>query len=711
MLKPADFRRADRPRDRITTASLQVLIAAAVFFPALLLVYATWVNKNNLTRLADERAERTLDVLQEHALKVFQTTERVLSEANRIVEQPKGPETEAALHEKLADLQKSIPEVQSIWIFGPTGEAVVSSTVYPVPTTINNSDRDYFKMQLDRDAGIAIGENVKSKIGDFIFFVVSRRLSSNDNRFTGISAVSITSSGLNDFYEKLVRGTGFAASLLRADGSILARFPTPPGGLVAAKTNKTFLDASRDKVAGVYTAVSGVDNVDRRIFFRKLPGYPLYVSAALDNNYMKSELRESFVRDLLYGLPAVVLLLVFGLIALRRTQMLVHEYDQREQAEANLKHAQRLEALGQLTGGVAHDFNNILMVVQGNAGRIERLSDPDKRSKAVAAIMEATRRGARLTQHLLSFSRRQTVRPEVFSLNERIPDMTDMLRTSLRGDIAIMDRLDPALWLIEADVAEFELALLNLAVNARDAMPDGGSLTIGARNVDLGRIGIDNLKGDGVHLFVSDTGAGIAPDILSKVFDPFFTTKDVGRGTGLGLSQVYGFARQAGGSASIDSDVGQGTTVSLYFPRCEKLVEQPSQSVAGSQKTLQGLRILLVDDNTEILDVTSDALRALGHQIVSASSGVAALEQLSLGSFDVVFSDIVMPGSVSGVQLARTIQRDYPRIAVVLATGYSAEAKKASAEGVTIIAKPYETAELNALFRKELQNKLEQTAS
>lgn len=686
----------ERPKninDLMAVRALRALTVAALIFPPILLCYACWSDYRNLDQLVTQRIESTLDVLQEHSLKVFQTTTRVLVETQQLVgllRVGRSAELERTTHQALAELQRAVPEIESIWAFDRNGHPIVSSTIYPVPANLDNSDRDYFRAQRDLSAGIYVGENIKARIGSSTFFVVSKRLAANDNSFDGIVAITLPPDSLSAFYEKLTKGSGLAAGLFRADGTVLARFPLPPSGLSVARTNSTFIEALRTNAdEGEYEARSGVDGVVRRIAYRKVAGYPLYVTAAFDQNIFWKDFLSRCARDLALGLPAALLLILMSSIALRRTRRLVSEYEKRQQAEAALKQAQRLEAVGQLTGGVAHDFNNLLMVIQGNAQRLRRESLSPIQERAVNAISEATKRGESLTRQLLTFSRRQTVMPEVIDLGAVLPRLAEMLRTSLRGNINVELQIPSEIWNVEVDLSELELAILNLAVNARDAMPNGGLLVLGAENIILSEPSRkDSLFGEYVKLFVRDGGSGIPPEVLPRVFEPFFTTKEVNKGTGLGLSQVYGFAAQAGGSAEVVSKVGEGTEVTVFLPKTRLPVSRKPEAT----RNVTGYgpwTILIVEDNSAIAEVTSSNMRTHGHEVLIAQDAQEALRILgSASTVDLVLSDIVMPG-MNGVELAKEIKERFPSMPVILATGYSDAAKSAKAEGFTIIPKPY----------------------
>ena len=424
-----------------------------------------------------------------------------------------------------------------------------------MPRELNNSDRGYFRAQVQA-AGTYVSEVMRARVGSMRFFVVSGRRSGNRaRRFDGVIAVTVAPSHFSEFYSKLSRGSDVFA-LVRADGAVLARWPETAAG--DRPTPGALTEAfARNPESGLFTAASRVDGVERRAGYRRVPGYPLYVATGIDTAALAADFQRTMLLRAAVVLPAVLALFGLAIYALRRAEQGEQELQRREAAEAALKQAQRLEAIGQLTGGVAHDFNNLLMVVSGNAERLRRFVGADPRlAGAIEAIEMAVNRGAGLTRQLLSFSRRQTHETVVIDLAEGLPAIEPILQSSLRGDIAVDVRVAPGAWPVAVDRSEFELALLNLAVNARDAMASGGRLTITADNVtvtDTAEEAALGITGDFVAVRVSDTGTGIPAELIGRVFEPFFTTKEVGKGTGLGLSQVYGFARQAGGTATVSS--------------------------------------------------------------------------------------------------------------------------------------------------------------
>ena len=351
-----------------------------------------------------------------------------------------------------------------------------------------------------------------------------------------------------------------------------------------------------------------------------------------------------------------------------------------ERLETQLRHAQKMEAIGQLTGGVAHDFNNLLAVIAGNAELARRRGEAHL-PRLLDNILRATDRGVALTRQLLSFSRRQSSNPQVINLRAEAPRVTEMLRTSLRGNIRLTMSVAQDVWPIEVDPGEFEIALLNLAANARDAMQEGGEFVIDVRNAALPDV-------EDVIIELRDSGTGIAPDAVPKVFDPFFTTKQPGEGTGLGLSQVYGFAQQSGGSVSIESVLGAGTTVTLRLPRSLKATAAPGTESGTGPPARRHERILLVEDNAEVATVTTQMLQAMGFSVVTSDRARKALARLEANErFDLLLTDVVMPDGMTGLDLARTVRRQYPALPIVLMSGYN-DATDDTASAFVMLRKP-----------------------
>ncbi|MDC7787591.1 PAS domain S-box protein [Rhodoplanes sp. TEM] len=376
-----------------------------------------------------------------------------------------------------------------------------------------------------------------------------------------------------------------------------------------------------------------------------------------------------------------------------------------QKAEAHRARAQKMEALGQLTGGVAHDFNNLLMIIGGHLRTLQAVADgklaagEPKAMRAVEAIGIATRRGEALTRQLLTFSRRQTLNPVVIRIDEHLDGFRSMMESSIGDTTTFAIAAPRAVWPVKVDVSELELALLNLVVNARDAMPNGGIVTIVCENVVLAAGDTPGaIAGDFVAVSVADTGTGIAPDVLPLVFDPFFTTKQAQQGTGLGLSQVHGFAHQSGGTVTIDSTLGAGTTVTLYLPRSH---EAPRADSEGPSPAAAEGTALLVEDNPAVADLSAAMLAELGWQVERVGDARAALAASAQRVFALVVSDVVMAGDMDGFALARTLRKQHPGLPVVLVTGYSEAAARAHAE-FTVVRKPFRLEDLDRAIARAI---------
>ncbi len=373
-----------------------------------------------------------------------------------------------------------------------------------------------------------------------------------------------------------------------------------------------------------------------------------------------------------------------------------------EQAQSRAAHLQKMEAIGQLTGGIAHDFNNLLMIVSGHAQRLKnRLADA-KDLRALEAIQMAASRGENLTRQLLSFSRTLPLDPTALSLAEAIVGLRDVLSGSLHVNIELLLDIPETTWTVCVDKPELELALVNLAVNARDAMPERGRLSITARNLQLNAGDTpEGLTGEVVGLTVADTGSGIPGELLPRVIEPFFTTKGPDKGTGLGLSQVYGFARRSGGTMVIASDSAQGTQVTIYLPRSHSPTIAASPEVTAHYRASAAETVLVVEDNAEVRDVAVSLLQQLGYCTLAVEDAAAALELLGSGErIDLVFTDVVLPGRSDGVALAHTIGTRHPQIPVVLTTGYSKVFDEDP--GFPLLRKPYQLPALGRIIHETL---------
>src|SRR5665647_3132789 len=553
---------------------LKLMMVASLVLPAVLFAFASWVSYRNFERVSDERIDRSLDILHEHALKVLQTIERTFAEIDEITHGMADDDirlNEGSLHARLKRIVEAMPQLQGIAIMDRDGHPLVSANVTPVPKDLNFSDRDYFTAQANGNPGsfVSTVHAPRMKGLGTYFFALSQRRPSADGQFNGIVSVAVLPSYFESFYARMGPNEGGYFGMARADGSFLARFPVLQNRLIKLDERSNLrVGIAQGLERYIYSVDSQLDHIDRRIGYRKLTGFPLYVLAGVEKSAITAEWLGYLSSHLIFGLPATAFLYAGLALALRRTKRLYDEADRREAAEGALRQAQRLEAIGKLTGGVAHDFNNLLMIISGNVQRLRAELTDKKYARMLDMIATATQRGETLTRQLLTYSRQQTLTPQVIDLSQRLPQIRELLTRSLRADIDIKVDVPDGTCAVRVDPGEFELAILNLAVNAKDAMPSGGTLSIRAKPVTLkGEATEEGLSGEFVAIRVADNGHGIPADILTRVFEPFFTTKDIGKGTGLGLSQVYGFAKQSGGTVTISSGEGRGTALTIYLPR------------------------------------------------------------------------------------------------------------------------------------------------
>ncbi|SCB17104.1 two-component system, NtrC family, sensor kinase [Bradyrhizobium yuanmingense] len=690
---------------------LQWMMAASLALPIALFVVAAAISYTSTNDTADREIERTVDVAHEHALKVFETIDRSLAELNEVVRGlPDGiiREREPTLHRRLKRLTDSLPQLKSAWIFDANGKALVNSLVSP-PPDLSFADRDYFYSHVDQSIGTFIGTALTPRppYQGARFFGVSRRRESDDGRFIGVIQASVLPEYFESFYARIGTDPGNFFAMGRTDGAMLAHFPRLDHELRLDPTGPVGQKIATQPVHGLITVAWPSDGIERRIAYRRVAEYPIYVSAGLETSAIRARWLATIGQHLVFGIPATALLFLLLVLALRRTQHLQAEAAKRREAEEALKHSQRLEALGQLTGGVAHDFNNLLTVIRASVDLLNRPQlTEERRQRYITAIADSVARAAKLTSQLLAFARRQTLKPEVFDVGARVQSLHDMLATLLGPAIEIVMQLPAEPCLVNADASQFETALINMATNARDAMQGQGRIVFKVEATTTVPDALVQLSASPDHGFVrvtvSDTGVGIPAARLGRIFEPFFTTKQVGRGTGLGLSQVFGFARQSGGEVTVASEVGHGSTFSLYLPRVppgllpQRQAPNTAPAVAGS-----GMSVLVVEDNIELANFAADGLTELGYSITLVDNAADALAELVVDAdrFDVVFSDVVMPG-MTGLDLAQAIRERGLGVPVVLTTGYSQALSQEGTGGCDLVQKPYSIEELSRVLHR-----------
>jgi two-component system NtrC family sensor kinase len=692
---------------------LRILLAASIVVPIVLFALLAWFDYRNVVSDGQRDLERLSDVAREHAAKAFDGQNQLIERINDLVRGMDAASikaSEARLHDELGRIIAHMPQVQSVLLADKDGWPLVSASLYPVPR-VNVSDSDYFQAVMHAGASPFI---TRVQVGLLLrqqFFGLAEPWRAADGTLEGVIDVAVSPGFFQEFYRALAGETetaGRVMALVREDGQMLARYPALPAPPNEIPISRNFLSAVQSSSrSGTYLAraVMGGSVPVRLYAYRKVEGYPVYVVVGQSWNALLGEWYEDMLGNLALGVPGTIALFLITRVALNRAHReekalarAQEEMGRRRLAEAVLMRAQRLEAVGQMTGGVAHDFNNLLTVILGNAEMIgRRAGDPGIRQLS-ANISLAARRGADITQKLLAFSGKQMVNPEVVDLNRRLRDFKPLLDRAASEATEIVLDLEPGLGPVRLDPGQFEAAMLNLVGNARDAMPNGGQVTIQTRNLALPAGNDLELRpGRYIRVVVTDTGTGMDQITAARAFEPFFTTKEVGKGTGLGLSQVYGFARQAGGSVRISSDPGRGTSVTLVLPCCAEERPQSNHATAAAilRIVAEGEVVLVVEDEPNLRELALECLEEVGYVTLAAADARSALELLeSDAQIDVLFSDIVMPGGMNGIQLMRQARRLRPDLKVLMTSGYSETVRRELPEGVPLLMKPYDGREL-----------------
>jgi two-component system NtrC family sensor kinase len=544
---------------------------------------------------------------------------------------------------------------------------------------------------------------------------VSRGQRDGAGRLLRVIEVSVLPSSFTQLYSKLVNAADAQYAMIREDGLILTRHPQLADGNVTLDARSGFGRAvAANPQGGFYTVASQVDAIERRFGVRRVPGLPVFVTAGIAISAMKWEWITGMGAHLIFGIPATLLL--FGAVAdvLRRTRKLYAEQDRREAAEAAMRQSQKMEAVGQLTGGVAHDFNNLLMIVIGNLEIVQRMfakglsTDWMKFHRCIENAMHGARRGATLTRQLLAFSRRQPLNPQPADVNKLVQSASELLARSLGETVSLEVVGGAGLWTVEVDHSQMEAAIVNLAVNARDAMPTGGKLTIETSNAFLDeaycRKHTEVRPGQYVLTCVTDTGTGMSQGVIDRAFEPFFTTKPPGSGTGLGLSQVYGFVKQSGGHLKLYSEPRHGTTVKVYLPRFIGAPVVEEREVPLAVSTGAGEHVLLVEDDNEVRSYVVEMLSELNYEVTEAADAERALEIFDGRRFDLLLTDVVLPG-LNGRQLADELKSRQADLKILFMTGYSRNAIVHQGRldpGVVMVQKPVTASELAGKIRDVL---------
>jgi len=696
---------------RIVRRTMLVAIALPLAFLGML----AWTSHETATRKSREQAEAATQLAAEHISRLVQAnaivTRQVLARLARFAPHDIAGQ-QPLLHRELVHLADGLPHINSIWIMGADGFPLASSLMPEVPR-IDYSDREYFQFHKANRGDIFVTRLLRTRSTQELFFDVSARWDGPRGEFRGLINVTLRPEYVNEFYRNIAQANpALSVVLLRTDGFVIARWPEPPEVGERVPENHPLRAAmEREDGDGWLPPADAASNAATLV--RRLPQWPLAVAVSVDGDRVRSEWGRELVPLIVATAVATLLLLAALAFALRRTQRelsaldrLAQESAQRSHAEEQLRQMQKLEALGRLTGGVAHDFNNLLAVLQNNLHLLARTHPQMADSAPIASMQRAVKSGGQLTRKLLTFARRQVLRPEVVGLPQALPQAADMLRLAVGSSVNVFIDVAPGTPSVEVDRSEFELALLNLAVNARAA----GATRIDVRAAEVGdEVGHASLRSNAaerlVQISFADDGAGMDDATRARAFEPFFTTRPAGEGTGLGLSQVYGMCVQAGGSAAIDSAPGRGTTVRMLLP----VAEAGAVTAASSTPPAPELRarVLVVEDDVEVARATASVLATLGAHVSIVDTADAALVMVerNAADIDVVLSDIVMPGAMNGIALARALRSGYPRLPVLLMTGHTPDLDEARRIGVGVLAKPFTASALAEALHNAIEDR------
>jgi two-component system NtrC family sensor kinase len=709
---------ADQAHHQRTVTALRYLAVASIVAPILMLCVGgmiTWQEKRQdaleqTIRLVDLVYESTSKLIGAQLLATEQTELMIGAKDDRTIARE-----QSELHTRLQSMLRFLPHLRDIYVIDRDGHDLVDGNVYPTPNATDLTGRDYYRYFRDGGKGLFIGARNNRFMDGKGFIPLAIRRDDTAGSFLGLIATSINPDYFEEFFQEVLSAYpdfgGRTVSLRRGDGELLVRSQplSDPNEATAAVKSARLLKSGDD--SGHFVSASLGET--RIVAWRRLPDVDMAVFSSVSLHGVLRSWMATMIPYSLFGFSAALALFSITVLALRRTReaetaerQAEEERLRRQRAEEAVRQSQKMEALGKLTGGVAHDFNNLLAVIQGSA-ELAKIRSPDKVGRLLDNVLHAAQRGATLTRQLLSFSRSQALAPRVVDPHDAVPRMIEMLRPSLRGNIEVEVRVPDDVWLVEIDVGEWEIALLNIAVNARDAMPDGGWFTVEVSNQHVGEgeiAGVPDLAGDFVRIALRDTGSGMPPEVAARAFEPFFTTKDVGHGTGLGLSQVYGFTRQAGGAATIEAGLTGGTTVSLFLPRTGKSLERLvgaglTQAVHDDGTT----RILLVEDNQEVAAITIEIIETFGYEVVRVDRARKAIDMLMepRAVFHLLLTDVVMPDGMNGLQLARMVRARLPAMPIILVSGYNDAVTEQSTE-FRMLRKPLPADQLAQAIRAEL---------
>ena len=707
---------------RGTSAAQRGLLFLALALPLLLVTWYCWQQRIQIQETTDQTASRSVVALEQHAGNMLDSHTLILRQLDELTQGRSGSDIndDVRLKQIVIGLTKDFPQVSVVGLADAGGRLWLSS-VQGAATNASVADRDYFLAQKNGAASkvLYISDAFTGRLNGERQFSVSLRRSTPSGDFDGIIFATVPLKYLTRFWQQFMPSEGHLIHLVKSDGALLASYPLADS-LKRLALQGVFMNQMRQAPRGLFTAVSEVDSVERINAYSQIKIYPLFMSFSIEKQHVLREWRHESLIAACVGIFSSLTLAALWLAAVRQSHQqrvagerwqvvaedLRLEVGRRKDAEDAMRQSQKMEAVGQLAGTIAHDFNNLLAALAGNVQLMQRRLAQGVYNdwpRYVAAMDSITGKATAMTRRLLAFARRQTLAPVPFDVASRICDMQDLIAQSVGPSIQVRTVVTKEPCRALCDPNELDSALLNLCINARDAMPGGGDLTISAAPVQLSATEAAALRllaeAGYVVVRVKDTGAGMTPETIQRAFEPFFTTKAVGQGTGLGLAMVYGFVTQSGGQIKINSEPGMGTVVEIYLPAYEGELPASIGAATLQHSPAQGhVCVLMVDDDVSVREPMAELLVELGYRVLQAGDAVQALQTLKTSQqVDLLISDVGLPGPMNGRQLAAAGRKLRPRLQVLFMTGIADTATSADAttgQDMETMFKPFGFSEL-----------------
>ena len=702
---------------RSTSLIQRLLLALALTLPLLLVTWFCWSQRVQALEEANRIAARSVVALEQHAANMLDVHVLTLRQLDGLTRGKSGSDIsgDTRLVESVASLTREFPQVSVVGMANADGRVLLSSVEGATRGAVV-ADRDYFLAHKNgAHDGLYISEAFTGRLNGERQFSISLRRDAASGVFDGIIFATVPLKRFMTLWAEFTPPEGHTITMVRSDGAVIARYPSTDS-LRRLDPQDPYMTRLRQSPRGLYTAVSQEDRMERVNAFSQIRSYPLYISFSVETAFvLRDWQRESMLAAALAVFSAFILGMLWLAIVRHSHEQQISatrwrviaedlrlEVSRREDAEEALRQSQKMEAVGQLAGGIAHDFNNLLAALLGNLQLMQRRLDQgstEEMARYIAAAESITGKASAMTQRLLAFSRRQTLAPAPLDVKERISAMRELISHTVGPSILVSTQFEIEPCRTLCDGHQLDNALLNLAINARDAMPGGGQLTITAARVSLsaGQVAALQLSpAPGyVVIRIKDSGTGMESKVIQQAFEPFFTTKPAGQGTGLGLSMVYGFVTQSGGQVKIESQPGNGTEISIYLPAYEGDMPSANQvaDVIDSGLPDREICILLVDDEEMVREPLAELLSELGYSVTEAGNSAQGLDLLkSSQRFDLLISDVGLPGHMNGRQLADAARTLRPELKVLFITGYADKAASAgglAGQDMEVLIKPF----------------------